>query len=73
MFGTGGEMLKTLSLLLSHLHGLNDLTLRELQLEAYECSDFIDDVHLKFLIHLLMRSNFTDEGRILESFRKSSL
>uniref|UniRef100_A0A0R3RBW3 FBD domain-containing protein n=1 Tax=Brugia timori TaxID=42155 RepID=A0A0R3RBW3_9BILA len=44
VFGTGGEMLKTLSLLLSYLHGLTKLSLHELQLEPYECNDFIDDV-----------------------------
>uniref|UniRef100_A0A915PL78 F-box domain-containing protein n=1 Tax=Setaria digitata TaxID=48799 RepID=A0A915PL78_9BILA len=48
VFGTGGEMLKTLSLLLSHLHGLTELSLYELQLEPYECSDFIDDILYKF-------------------------
>ncbi|VDN59662.1 unnamed protein product [Dracunculus medinensis] len=48
MFGTGGEMLKALSLLLSYLHGLTDLTLRELQLESYECNNFIDDILFKF-------------------------
>ncbi|VDM29325.1 unnamed protein product [Toxocara canis] len=46
--GTGGEMLKTLSLLLSHLHGLNELALYELQLEPWECNDFIDDILFKF-------------------------
>lgn len=44
MIGTGGEMLKSLSLLLSHLHGLNELELRELQLEPWECNHFVDDV-----------------------------
>lgn len=48
VFGTGGEMLKTLSLLLSYLHGLTKLSLHELQLEPYECNDFIDDILYKF-------------------------
>ncbi|VDK67324.1 unnamed protein product [Onchocerca ochengi] len=48
VFGTGGEMLKTLSSLLSHLHGLTELSLQELQLEPYECTDFIDDILYKF-------------------------
>ncbi|VDN07299.1 unnamed protein product [Thelazia callipaeda] len=48
VFGTGGEMLKTLSMLLSHLHGLTELTLRELQLEPHECANFIDDILYKF-------------------------
>ncbi|KAK6112472.1 F-box-like family protein [Brugia pahangi] len=48
VFGTGGEMLKTLSLLLSYLHGLTELSLHELQLEPYECNDFIDDILYKF-------------------------
>lgn len=48
MVGTGGEMLKSLSLLLSHLHGLTDLSLQELQLEPWECNDFIDDILFKF-------------------------
>ncbi|VDK53216.1 unnamed protein product [Anisakis simplex] len=42
--GTGGEMLKTLSLLLSHLHGLSDLALYELQLEPWESNYFVDEV-----------------------------
>lgn len=49
MFGTGDEMLKALSLLLSYLHGLTDLTLRELQLESYECNNFIDDVNIDYI------------------------
>ncbi|KAL3989937.1 F-box-like family protein [Acanthocheilonema viteae] len=48
VFGTGGEMLKSLSSLLSHLHGLTELSLQELQLEPYECNDFIDDILYKF-------------------------
>lgn len=45
-------MLKTLSSLLSHLHGLTELSLQELQLEPYECNDFVDDVR-KITIRLL--------------------
>uniref|UniRef100_A0A9J2PN04 Uncharacterized protein n=1 Tax=Ascaris lumbricoides TaxID=6252 RepID=A0A9J2PN04_ASCLU len=48
MIGTGGEMLKSLSLLLSHLHGLNELELRELQLEPWECNHFVDDILYQF-------------------------
>uniref|UniRef100_A0A915AHD3 F-box domain-containing protein n=1 Tax=Parascaris univalens TaxID=6257 RepID=A0A915AHD3_PARUN len=48
MIGTGGEMLKSLSLLLSHLHGLNELELRELQLEPWECNHFVDDLLYQF-------------------------
>ncbi len=44
IYGTGGEMLKTLTLLLTHLDGLRQLSLHHLQLETWECGDFVDHV-----------------------------
>ena len=65
MYGTGGQMLKALTMLLSHLHGLKTLALRQLQLDAVESDCFIDEVLVFFGEHLecLTVVNVTKQAR----------
>ncbi|CAD6190497.1 unnamed protein product [Caenorhabditis auriculariae] len=50
--GTGGEMLHTLSNLLTHLHGLKVLSLIDLQLTFWEGDQFLNDLLAKFSTQL---------------------